>query len=164
MFNDNYKDSIIGKISKTISRLPDLERLISRIHAGSCRVSDFVNVLTSFENTLVSRIIASSRSSLQNLFDALKSELETAKSSTLRQTCNFSSSKLVDKLEFFKQAFDFSVASKNESIHTFNGFDEEYDASVEALSIIERKLESYRRDLEKELGYVLSYCDNLTNI
>jgi DNA mismatch repair protein MSH6 len=33
----------------TFNRLPDLERILSRIHAGRCKVKDFVRVLEGFE-------------------------------------------------------------------------------------------------------------------
>ena len=32
-----------------LTKLPDLERMISRIHAGTCKVQDFVRVLSGFE-------------------------------------------------------------------------------------------------------------------
>jgi len=33
----------------TFNRLPDLERILSRIHAGRCKVKDFVRVLEAFQ-------------------------------------------------------------------------------------------------------------------
>lgn len=36
----------------TFSRLPDLERLISRIHGGRCKVKDFVRVLEGFQSIM----------------------------------------------------------------------------------------------------------------
>jgi DNA mismatch repair protein MSH6 len=33
----------------TFNRLPDLERILSRIHAGRCKVTDFVRTLEAFE-------------------------------------------------------------------------------------------------------------------
>ncbi len=75
------------------------------------------------------------------------------KSSILRDLCGFCAEKCHEKLEFFKEAFDFSAATKSDSIQTFAGFDEEYDQSLEKIAGIEKKLESYRREQEKEVGY-----------
>ena len=36
----------------TFNRLPDLERLLSRIHAGRCKVTDFVRTLEAFQAIL----------------------------------------------------------------------------------------------------------------
>jgi DNA mismatch repair protein MSH6 len=36
----------------TFNRLPDLERIISRIHAGRCKVKDFVRVLEAFQTIM----------------------------------------------------------------------------------------------------------------
>jgi DNA mismatch repair protein MSH6 len=40
-------------LSKSLSKLPDLERIISRIHAGSCRVKDFIHTLNAFTDIFV---------------------------------------------------------------------------------------------------------------
>ena len=42
---------------ETFLHFPDLERLISRIHAGTCRVKDFLLVLTAFEKLMVRNIV-----------------------------------------------------------------------------------------------------------
>lgn len=36
-----------------MSKLPDLERMISRIHAGAAKLSEFISVLEAFETCLV---------------------------------------------------------------------------------------------------------------
>lgn len=45
----NQERSISDKFIDSMSKMPDLERLISRIHAGSCKPEDFVRVLEGFE-------------------------------------------------------------------------------------------------------------------
>jgi len=44
--NDAFRDIFASQLSK----LPDLERLISRVHAGSCKPVDFLRVLEGFES------------------------------------------------------------------------------------------------------------------
>ena len=55
--------------------LPDLERLLSRIHAGSIRPKQFYHVLTSFEK-------------IQDTFNKLKTEINDFKSESLLTTLN----------------------------------------------------------------------------
>lgn len=45
----NANDAFMATFVKQLSKLPDLERLISRVHAGSCKALDFVRVLEGFE-------------------------------------------------------------------------------------------------------------------
>ncbi|KAI7517142.1 DNA mismatch repair protein Msh6, partial [Hortaea werneckii] len=45
----NADSTIMDRFTASLSRLPDLERLISRIHAGRCKAQDFVKVLEGFE-------------------------------------------------------------------------------------------------------------------
>ncbi|KAK3934309.1 putative dna mismatch repair protein msh6 protein [Diplogelasinospora grovesii] len=69
----NADRSIREQFTSQMTRMPDLERLISRIHAGSCKPGDFVKVLEGFEqidhtmgllgkfgggNSLVNRLLA----------------------------------------------------------------------------------------------------------
>ncbi|CAE6431730.1 unnamed protein product [Rhizoctonia solani] len=39
-----------ASFNKVVSGIPDLERIVSRVHAKSCSVKDFLKVLTAFEN------------------------------------------------------------------------------------------------------------------
>jgi DNA mismatch repair protein MSH6 len=45
----NADTTVRDRFTSQMTRMPDLERLISRIHAGSCRAQDFVKVLEGFE-------------------------------------------------------------------------------------------------------------------
>ena len=45
----NKSPEIRDHFLSTFNRLPDLERILSRIHAGRCKVKDFVRVLEAFE-------------------------------------------------------------------------------------------------------------------
>jgi DNA mismatch repair protein MSH6 len=41
--------TITDRFTASLSKIPDLERLISRIHAGRCKATDFLKVLEGFE-------------------------------------------------------------------------------------------------------------------
>ena len=45
----NSQPEIRDHFLSTFNRLPDLERLLSRIHAGRCKVTDFVRTLEAFQ-------------------------------------------------------------------------------------------------------------------
>lgn len=45
----NQSHELQSILEKGMASLPDLERLVSRIHAGKCKVKDFVRVIESFE-------------------------------------------------------------------------------------------------------------------
>ena len=45
---------ILDTLTSCLQKLPDLERIISRIHAGNCRVKDFISDLYSFAKIFVS--------------------------------------------------------------------------------------------------------------
>lgn len=45
----NADDTIREQFSNELGKLPDLERLISRVHAGACKAQDFVRVIEGFE-------------------------------------------------------------------------------------------------------------------
>jgi DNA mismatch repair protein MSH6 len=44
----DVREAVVG----TFTRLPDLERMISRVHAGRCKVKDFVRVLEAFQGIM----------------------------------------------------------------------------------------------------------------
>jgi DNA mismatch repair protein MSH6 len=45
----NADTTIMNNFNASLSKLPDLERLISRVHAGRCKAQDFLKVLEGFE-------------------------------------------------------------------------------------------------------------------
>jgi DNA mismatch repair protein MSH6 len=45
----NSQPEIRDHFLSTFNRLPDLERLLSRIHAGRCKVTNFVRTLEAFQ-------------------------------------------------------------------------------------------------------------------
>jgi DNA mismatch repair protein MSH6 len=48
----NSQPEIRDHFLSTFNRLPDLERFLSRIHAGRCKVTDFVRTLEAFQAIL----------------------------------------------------------------------------------------------------------------
>ncbi|KAF8761085.1 DNA mismatch repair [Rhizoctonia solani] len=46
----DFSPEIETSFSKIVSGIPDLERIVSRVHAKSCSIKDFLKVLSAFEN------------------------------------------------------------------------------------------------------------------
>ena len=85
--------------------LPDLERLLSRIHAGSIRPKQFYHVLTSFEK-------------IQDTFNKLKTEINDFKSESLLTTLN-NAPDLSEFIENVRNKFTLTGNGKIYSIFLF---------------------------------------------
>ncbi|CAJ0648884.1 10653_t:CDS:10 [Entrophospora sp. SA101] len=133
---------------ENFSKFPDLERLISRIHAKSCRVKEFVIVLESFEKLAVCVIS-------EKTMDELRSLVNDFSSVKLIQLMN----KLPDlnsELSYFMDAFDYKTASEKGELIPAKGIDAEFDRINEVLKKIENQLADHLSAMKKKLG-----CDKL---
>lgn len=136
------------QLSDAFRKLPDLERIISRIHSGNCSVKDFVRALGSF------KLIRSILSDIQPYV----AEISSQRLKTLIQ--HGFSEHLSEKLAYFDQAFDHDLASREDKISPYEGFDDEFDAASRALAETERELQEYLKEKKKELRCNdLSYKD-----
>ncbi|KAF9917476.1 DNA mismatch repair protein msh6 [Lobosporangium transversale] len=98
-------------------RFPDLERIVSRIHAGSCKVSEFLVVLSTF------RTIIDTTRRLSSYTEQFKSKkLE----SVLAEMPN-----LTPYLDYFNEAFDQNLAATEGDIVPYPGFATDYDSNNE---------------------------------
>ncbi|GJJ79056.1 DNA mismatch repair protein MSH6 [Entomortierella parvispora] len=130
------------------ARFPDLERIVSRIHAGSCKISEFLTVLSTFGT-----LLDTSRR-LSSYTDQFKSRKLASVLDELPD--------LTEHLEYFKEAFDHKVAATEGDIIPHPGFAEDYDANSDTLKQLDSEfaqhLEKAKRDLKttkviyKDLG------------
>ncbi|KAG9301665.1 hypothetical protein G9A89_016736 [Geosiphon pyriformis] len=128
----------IETFNESFKGFPDLERLISRIHAGTCPVKDFLLVLSAF----------------QRLMDAFK-ELGS-------YVTKFESKKLLSlfarmpdlssDLEYFKNAFDHKVAETEGNLIPYSGIESDYDEINDTLKKIDQQLAKHLLDVKKSLG------------
>ncbi|CAJ0650325.1 6592_t:CDS:10 [Entrophospora sp. SA101] len=137
------KTPVFGDIFyENFSKFPDLERLISRIHAKSCRMKEFVIVLASFEKLL-------------KTMDRLRGFVGDFSSIKLIQLMN----KLPDlksELSYFMDAFDHKTASEKGELIPVKGIDAEFDRINEVLKNIEKQLDDHLTAMKRKLG-----CDKL---
>ena len=141
------KTGLLDDFRKKLRKIIDLERVIARIHTGSCLVKDFVTCLSAFAD-------------LKSLLDHISHSEAVFASSKLRcLTSNVFSSKLLQSLKYFSEAFDHDEALNSGKIKLFEGYDEEFDSQQAEVREIISRLESYRKECEKLIGARISYKD-----
>lgn len=132
------------EISNGFAKLPDLERMISRLHCGRCKVVDFVRVLDGFTSILTT---------LDTLKD--KSPEESLLTQTLEQAPN-----MHEKMQYWKAAFDWETARgyKNEdgkhvpgTIIPEPGAEQKFDESQAIIEKIEAAFPPLLKQYQKEL-------------
>jgi DNA mismatch repair protein MSH6 len=129
---------VVDNLQSMFKKLPDLERLISRIHAGACKVKEFVSVLRAMESILT----------LSNDFEP---HSQGFKSKSLVKLVTGFSQNLLPALDYFKSAFNNNEALDSDTIKPYPGFDSEYDLTEERVKELEKEFEEYRKKCEKEI-------------
>lgn len=131
-------------VQKAFSKLPDLERILSRLHCGRCKVSDFVRVLEGFQ-------------SIQNTLTTLRDPKMDG--SMLTQILD-EAPDMQEKLAYWRGAFDWDEArgSRDEKkrlvegvINPTPGAEAEFDESRAHMDTIEAALEPLLKQYQKEL-------------
>ncbi|ODQ65591.1 hypothetical protein NADFUDRAFT_74035 [Nadsonia fulvescens var. elongata DSM 6958] len=123
-------------IEAKISRLPDLERLLSRIHAGQIKVKDFVRVIEGFE-------------CIYELLIQIKTPSEVELKGLLLQLIDsFPNLELL--LSEWSEAFDRLKAKDEGVLVPEQGVDEEFDMSVTKMENIEKELHVLLASYKKE--------------
>ncbi|KAF9286408.1 DNA mismatch repair protein msh6 [Mortierella alpina] len=119
------------------SRFPDLERIVSRIHAGSCKISEFLVVLSTFGTLLdTSRRLGSYTDQFKsNKLASVLAELPD----------------LTEHLNYFKEAFDHKVAAAEGEIMPCPGFEQDYDDIDETLKQLDVEFAQHLEKAKREL-------------
>ncbi|KAF8925476.1 DNA mismatch repair protein msh6, partial [Dissophora ornata] len=119
------------------ARFPDLERIVSRIHAGSCKISEFLVVLSTF------RALLDTTRRLSSYTEQFKSKkLE----SVLAELPD-----LTEHLDYFNEAFDHQVAAAEGDIMPYPGFAEDYDANSDTLKQLDSEFAQHLDKAKREL-------------
>ncbi|TVY28791.1 DNA mismatch repair protein, partial [Lachnellula hyalina] len=132
----NGDRSLSDKFVGSMTRMPDLERLISRIHAGVCKPDDFVRVLDGFEQIEYTMGLLGSFGGGDGIVDRLIDAMPDLKG----------------PLEWWKTAFDRSKARDFKLLIPERGIEEEFDGSQDHIEEIEAALEKFLQKKRKELG------------
>ncbi|MBW0479747.1 hypothetical protein O181_019462 [Austropuccinia psidii MF-1] len=122
----------------TLSGLPDLERLISRVHAGACTVPNFLKILSSF------RKINEKVNELRTVADAASARLLEQLLGSIPDL-----EKLLMDLESL-----FTLDGERRQLHPLEGKDETYDMALEeergAESALQMELKAAKKLLKTE--------------
>jgi DNA mismatch repair protein MSH6 len=126
----NADRSILQQFSSQMAKMPDLERLISRIHAGACRPQDFVRVLEGFEQIDYTMGLLGAFGGGNGLVDKLIASMPDLK----------------EPLGYWETAFDRTKARDGKLIPE-KGIEEDFDNSQDELDRIKGELHAL---LEKQ--------------
>lgn len=140
----NADPTIREQFSSEMTKMPDLERLISRIHAGVCRPDDFVRVLDGFEQIDYTMTLMSAFGGGNTMVDRLISSMPSLK----------------EPLDFWKNAFDKKKARDEKLFIPERGIEEEFDNSMDNIKRIKKDLDAL---LSQQKGNLkcpkLKFCD-----
>lgn len=137
--------TVTARFTASLSRLPDLERLISRVHAGGCRVQDFVSVLEGFEQIEYTISLLGNLGAGEGVIGQLITAMPDLKSN----------------LKYWRDAFDRKRAQSDGLLVPAQGIEVDFDESTNRLSEIDDQLEDLLTRCRKELGSSsLKYTDN----
>ncbi|KAJ2714892.1 DNA mismatch repair protein msh6 [Coemansia spiralis] len=125
-------------LADALAGLPDLERGLSRIHSGRCKVPDFLAVLDGLDavGALANRLRQAGGGRLPERIGTLLAALPA----------------LDGVLAEFRAAFDGRVAGSEGRLLPFPGSDPPYDESLAALAALDEWLEQHLRQNRKQLG------------
>lgn len=139
---------VVDRLQLMFRKLPDLERVISRIHAGSCKVKEFVRVLQSLKKLL----------EIPATLESYMPEFESRALLSILKT-GFNQG-LLEKIAFFENAFDPAEAMEDDLIKPFPGKDASYDAMNAKVEEIDQRFEKHRKECETVLQHRgLTYRD-----
>lgn len=141
----NSDGTIRDQFTSSLTKLPDLERMISRIHAGSCKPQDFVRVLDGFEHIEYTMSLLQAVGSGEGLIGQLITAMPNLKS----------------VLEPWKTAFDHAKAKDDGLLIPERDVEEDFDASQDHIEQIMAELEELLKKVRKDLGSsAIVYRDN----
>ncbi|GES62455.1 DNA mismatch repair protein msh6 [Aspergillus terreus] len=141
----NADPGVRDQFSSQLTKMPDLERLISRVHAANCKAQDFLRVLEGFEQIAYTMSLLKESGSGEGVIGQLINAMPN----------------LDDLLEYWKTAFDRSKARDNGILVPKLGVEEDFDNSQANISQLHNDLDNLLKRVRKELGSTaICYRDN----
>lgn len=132
----NSDRGLSDNFTASMTRMPDLERLISRIHAGICQPADFVKVLEGFEQIEYTMSLLATFQGREGIVDRLLKAMPDLK----------------EPLKWWQTAFDREKARDFKVLVPELGVEEEFDASQERIDEVKGELEELLKTKQEELG------------
>ncbi|KAH9868734.1 hypothetical protein J1614_007806, partial [Plenodomus biglobosus] len=132
----NADSTIMNNFSSSLSKLPDLERLISRVHALRCRAQDFLKVLEGFEQIEYTVSLLKQFGEGEGVIGQLISSMPD----------------LNTALSKWKSAFDRDVARKEGILVPEPGIEEDFDNSLAEIDSCRADMDVLLKKARKDLG------------
>lgn len=140
----NDDPTVREQFASQLVKMPDLERLISRIHAGVCKPEDFVRVLEGFEQIEYTMTLTAAFKGGNGLIDRLISSMPN----------------LEEPLAYWNTAFNRQRVKEEKLMIPESGIDEDFDASVTRIQEIKDQLNDLLIEKKGELKCrTLKYTD-----
>lgn len=141
----NANDVLMDRFTASLSKLPDLERLISRVHAARCKPQEFVRVLEGFELIEYTMSILGSLGKGEGVVGQLLEAMPD----------------LAAALHPWKDAFDRTKAKEDGLFIPQPGVEEDFDESQECIDNIEKSLNKLLKQAREDLGSsAIKFTDN----
>ncbi|KAJ2875647.1 DNA mismatch repair protein msh6, partial [Coemansia asiatica] len=134
-----HSQSVRDAMVEALSSLTDLERGLSRIHAGRCRVPDFLAVLSGLQ-------------AIANMMGSLRADSTAKLPSRVATLLHMFPSQMDGLLLEFAQSFDAALATSEGRLLPFAGGDAPFDEISQQIAEIDGWLEQHLRDMRKKLG------------
>ena len=132
----NADRTLSDQFTASMTKMPDLERLISRIHAGICRPEDFVRVLEGFEQIEYTMSLLDAFGGGNGIVDRLIAAMPDLK----------------QPLVWWKNAFDRQKAREYRLLVPERGVEEEFDTSQDGITEIKAELNNLMKRKQKDFG------------
>jgi DNA mismatch repair protein MSH6 len=132
----NADSTIMDNFSASLSKLPDLERLISRVHANRCKAQDFLKVLEGFEQIEYTISLLKQFGEGEGVIGQLITAMPD----------------LASALSPWKSAFDRDLAKKEDVLVPEPGVEEDFDNSQQEIDDCKANLEQVLKKARKDLG------------
>ena len=132
----NADPTIRNHFSSQLTKMPDLERLISRIHAGRCKAQDFVSVLQGFEQIEYTMSLLQDGGGGEGIIGQLVNAMPD----------------LTSLLQYWKTAFDHTKAKENGILVPGPGVEEDFDASQDEVDRLQEELNDLLKKVRRDLG------------
>ncbi len=141
----NADSTIIDRFTSSLSKLPDLERLISRVHAGRCKAQDFLRVLEGFEQIEYTMSLLADIGGGEGVIGQLISSMPD----------------LAGALKNWKNAFDPKKAREEGILVPEPDVEADFDESQERIDQALKNLETLLKKVRRDLGSsAICYRDN----
>ncbi|KAJ1821781.1 DNA mismatch repair protein msh6 [Coemansia sp. RSA 2598] len=136
-FLSNY--AVRDAMVETLGSLADLERGLSRIHAGRCRVPDFLSVLDGLQ-------------AIATMMGTLRTDAATKLPARIATLLHMFPSQVDDLLAEFTRSFDAKLATSEGRLLPFAGGDAPFDEISQQIAELDGWLDQHLRDMRKKLG------------